>query len=133
MAGSKLQHMIFLRTIRCLHASLLALFVVAQVAGIIPLIYEHTLNVYEATPVAAHGHPHVKPTAANPDADHHHGALDLHAQCCALHTLAGPLARPIDDAPVDFVSVRIAPDELIALTGGKPGVLDRPPRPLPLS
>ena len=73
MAGSKLQHMIFLRTIRYLHASLLALFVVAQVAGIIPLIYEHTLNVYEATPVAAHGHPHVKPTVAIPDADHHHG------------------------------------------------------------
>src|ERR1700730_1969359 len=133
MAGSKRRIMIFLRAIRCLRASVLALFVVAQVAGIIPLIYEHTLNVHEVTPVAAHGHPHVSPTDANPDADHHHGALDLHDQCCALHTLAGPLPQPIDDAPVDFVSVRIALDELIALTGGKPGVLDRPPRPLPLS
>src|ERR1700730_6549992 len=59
--------MTFVRTIRCLRASLLALFVVAQVAGVVPLIYDHTLNVYETAPVAAHGHAHVKPTVANPD------------------------------------------------------------------
>lgn len=87
--------MTFVRTIRCLRASLLALFVVAQVAGVVPLIYDHTLNVYETAPVAAHGHAHVKPTVANPDADHHHGALDLQDQCCALHTLAGPLPHVI--------------------------------------
>jgi len=125
--------MTFVRTIRCLRASLLALFVVAQVAGVVPLIYDHTLNVYETAPVAAHGHAHVKPTVANPDADHHHGALDLHDQCCALHTLAGPLPHVIDAAPVAFASVRIVPDESIALTGANLGVLDRPPRPVPLS
>src|ERR1700720_4042922 len=125
--------MTFVRTIRCLRAFLLALFVVAQVAGVIPLIYDHTLNVYETAPVAAHGHAHVKPTVANPDADHHHGALDLHDQCCALHTLAGPLPPVIDAAPVAFASVRIAPDESITLAGANPGVLDRPPRPVPLS
>ena len=125
--------MTFVRTIRCLRASLLALFVVAQVAGVIPLIYEHTLNVYEIVPVAAHGHANVKPTVANPDADHHHGALDLHDQCCALHTLAGPLPNIIDAAPIGFESVPMIPDEWIVLTGGTPGVLDRPPRPAPLS
>jgi hypothetical protein len=125
--------MTFVRTIRCLRASLLALFVVAQLAGVIPLIYDHTLNVYETTPVTAHTHPHVKPTVANPDADHHHGALDLHDQCCALHTLAGPLPNTIDAAPIGFESVLMVPDELIVLTGGNPGVLDRPPRPVPLS
>src|ERR1700736_6120534 len=133
VTGSICQRTTFVRTIHNLRAVLLGLFVLAQVAGVIPLIYEHTLNVFETVPVKAHGHPHVRPDIEHPDADHHHGALDLHDQCCALHTLAGPLPQPIDDAPVDFVSVRIAPDELIALTGGKPGVLDRPPRPLPLS
>jgi hypothetical protein len=125
--------MTFVRTIRCVRASLLALFVVAQVAGVIPLIYDHTLNVYEAVPVAAHRHANVKPTVANPDGDHHHGALDLHDQCCALHTLAGPLPNTIDAAPIGFESVRMIPDEWIALAGGTPGVLDRPPRPVPLS
>jgi hypothetical protein len=125
--------MTFVRTIRCLRASLLALFVIAQMVGVIPLIYDHTLNIYEMMPVAAHEHAHIKPTVANPDADHHHGALDLHDQCCALHTLAGPLPHIIDAIAVGFVSVRIRSDELIALTGDDPAVLDRPPRPVPLS
>ena len=122
-----------LRTICCLRACLLALFAVAQVVGVVPLICDHTLNVYEAAPVAAHGHLPVKSTVASPDADHHHGVLGLHDQCCALHTLAGPLPRVVDTAPVDFASVRMVPDELTALSGGSPGVLDRPPRPAPLS
>jgi hypothetical protein len=125
--------MTFVRTLRCLRASLLVLFTVTQVVGVIPLIYDHTLNVYEASPVAAHSHADVKPTAARPDADHHHGALDLHDQCCALHALAGPLPRAIEAVPLGFVSVRMTPEELIALAGGDPTVLDRPPRPLPVS
>ena len=122
--------MTFVGTIRWLRASLLALFTVAQVAGVIPLIYDHTLNVYETMPVAAHGHPHIQPTDATPDADHHHGALDMHDQCCALHTLAGPLPYVIDAVPATFASVRMIPEKLIALTGSSPGVLDRPPRPV---
>jgi hypothetical protein len=122
----------FVRTIRCLRASLLGLFVVAQVAGVVPLMYDHTLNIYETTPVAAHGHRLANPTVAHPDADHHHGLLDLHDQCCALHTLAGPLPRVLDAAPAHFVSVRIVPTEAIALTGRKPDLPDRPPKPVPL-
>ena len=118
------------QTIRCLRASLLALFVVAQVAGVIPLIYDHTLNVYEATPVAAHSHAHLHPTAVTPDADHHHGALDLHDQCCALHTLAGPLPQATGTVPVSFAGFHIVLEELLTLAGGSPGVLDRPPRPI---
>jgi hypothetical protein len=97
------------------------------------LLCDHTLNVYEGVPVAAHGHPLIEPTAATPDADHHHGALGLHDQCCALHTLAGPLPHVFDTTSTDFASARIVRDELIALTGANPTVLDRPPRPMPLS
>lgn len=125
--------MTIVRTIRCVRAGLMALFVVAQVAGVVPLICDHTLNVYEVTPVAAHRHLPVSSTLASPDADHHHGLLGLHDQCCALHTLAGHLPRVVDAAPVDFAGARIFPDVLIALSGGNPGVLDRPPRPEPLS
>ncbi len=121
------------QTTRCLRTLLLALFVVAQVGGVIPLIYDHTLNVFEATPVAAHGHVHLRPTTASPDADHHHGALDLHDQCCALHTLAGPLPHVVDAVPVRFAGFHLVLDALTALADGGPGVLDRPPRPLPPS
>jgi hypothetical protein len=125
--------MTFVRTICWLRACVLGLFVLAQAAGVVPLIYDHTLNVYETVPVAAHGHRQVKPTAANSDADHHHGLLDLHDQCCALHTLAGPLPHVADVRPADFVSLRIAPAEVIGLTGGKPNLLDRPPKPVLLT
>jgi len=40
--------MTIVRTIRCVRAGLMALFVVAQVAGVVPLICDHTLNVYES-------------------------------------------------------------------------------------
>ena len=125
--------MMSVRTIRWLRASLLACFVVAQVVGVVSLIHDHTLNVYETLPVAAHGHPHLKPTIANPDADHHHGAFDLHDQCCVLHTLAGPLPQIINAVSASFASVRTTLDDSIALTGSTPAVLDRPPRTLPLS
>jgi hypothetical protein len=120
--------MMFVRTICWLRACVLGLFVVAQAAGVVPLIYDHTLNVYEAAPVAAHGHRQVKQTASNPDADHPHGLLDLHDQCCALHTLAGPIPQIADVSPSDFVGLRTAPVEVIRLAGGKPNLLDRPPK-----
>jgi hypothetical protein len=47
--------------------------------------------------------------------------------------LAGPLPHVFDTAPVDFASVGIVPDKVIALAGGSPGVLDRPPRSVPLT
>jgi hypothetical protein len=122
----------FVRTIRYLRACLLSLFVVAQVAGVVPLMYDHTLNIYETAPVAAHEHSLVSPTVGMPDADHHHGLLDLHDQCCALHTLAGPLPRVLDATPAHFVSMRIVSTQAIALAGGKPALPDRPLKPVPL-
>lgn len=125
--------MMFVRTICWLRACVLGLFVVAQVADVVPLICDHTLNVYESAPVAAHGHRQVKPTAANPDADHHHGLLDLRDQCCALHTLAGPLPHIADIIPAGFVGMRTAPAEVIGVAGVKPHLLDRPPKPVLLT
>src|SRR5215472_8694278 len=119
------------RTICCLRACLLALFVAAQLAGVVPLIYDHTLNVFETAPVAGYSHARVGSSIVATDADHHHGILDLHDQCCALHTLAGPLPHVVTGAPVEFAGVPMAPAEAIALVDGGPIPLDHPPRPLP--
>ena len=124
--------MTFARTIRCLRACLLGLFVAAQIAGVVPLLYDHTLNVVETVPVGAHHHRHVEPTATNPDTDHHHGLLGLHDQCCALHMLTGPLPEILDTSSVAFALARLAPAEVVVLTGGISGLPDRPPKPLPL-
>src|ERR1700737_3859886 len=101
--------------IRNFRACLLALFTLAQFVGVIPLIYDHTLNVFETTPVAGHSHVHTGSSIAAPDSGHHHGVLDLHDQCCALHTLAGPLPQISNPTPVEFAGVRLMPVALIAL------------------
>jgi hypothetical protein len=85
--------MTFFRTIRWFRAYLLAFFVAAQVGGVAPLLYDHTLNLTETTPIPSHAHKQVSNTFTAPDADHHHGALDLHDQCCALHTSLRPRRR----------------------------------------
>ncbi len=117
---------------RPLRACILALFVGTQIVGVVPLMHDHTLNVFESTPVAGHSHVHVASAIAVPDADHHHGVLDLHDQCCALHTLAGPLPQIFDPVPAAFSGMRMSPVEAIALFGGSPSRIDRPPRPVPL-
>jgi hypothetical protein len=93
--------------IRCFRACLLTLFLAAQVAGVVPLILDHTMNVFETAPVT--GDLHIYPTdgVTAPDADHHHGILDLHDQCCALHTLAGPIPQMTN---LDLVVCRRAHD-----------------------
>jgi len=117
---------------RCLRRWLLGLFIVAQVAGIVPLIYDHTLNVFETAPVAGHIHVHLANNSAAQDANHHHGRIDLHDQCCALHTLTGPLPYAADLAPGYLTG-----EQLVAAAADAPadrgrGRLDRPPKPAPL-
>jgi hypothetical protein len=126
--------MSYARTIRWLRTCLVGLFALAQIAGVSPLIYEHTLNVFGEAHVGDHAvrtdQARVAPAA--PDADHHHGILDVHDQCCALHTLAGPLPAVADVALANPLSVRLAPATLVALADADPPRLDRPPRPMPL-
>ena len=78
--------------VRLLRRWLLGLFVAAQVVGVVPLVHDHTLNIYEATPVAGHVHFHQMSHTAQPDADHHHGLIDLHDQCGVLMKLLAQLA-----------------------------------------
>lgn len=122
--------MSLVRTSHWMRTILVGVFALAQIAGVLPLTYQHTLNVYETTPVAGHHHIRVATTA--PDADHHHGVLDLHDQCCALHTLAGPLPRVAEVVLVSSLGKRMAPAPLVALADADPSRLDRPPKPLPL-
>ena len=118
------------RTVCWLRACLLGLFVCAQVFGIVPAIYEHTLKVYETVPVATHNHSLTNPVA--PDADHHHGITDLEDQCCALHSLAGPLPNAASVAQVASASVRLPLPDIASLTYVTAHRLDRPPKSLSL-
>lgn len=118
------------RTICWLRACLLGLFVCAQVFGVVPTIYEHTLNVYETVPLATHNHSHTNHTA--PDADHHHGITALEDQCCTLHLLAGPLPNGASVAQAVSEGAPLSLPEIATLICVAPHRLDRPPKALSL-
>ena len=117
--------------VRKLRSWLLGLYIAAQVIGLAPLIYQHTLNIYKAVPVA--GHFQLTSGTTQHDSDHHHGFIDPHDQCCAIHSLTGPLARTVSLALVETAAMRVSPDELVALVSWYSNRLDRPPKALPLA
>jgi hypothetical protein len=117
---------------RRLRRLLLGLYLAAQVAGVVPLIHDHTLNVFETTPIVGHVHVQLASSTAQPDADHHHGLIDFHDQCCAIHSLSGPLPPAITVAPGQTAGIPVSPAQLIALVSRHPARLDRPPKSLPL-
>jgi hypothetical protein len=57
--------MSYARTIRWLRTWLVGLFALAQIAGVSPLIYEHTLNVFDAAQTGV-DHGHVSPAVLMP-------------------------------------------------------------------
>ena len=118
--------------VRLLRRWLLGLYIVAQVAGIVPLMYNHALNIVETTPVAVHVHIRLASHTAQPDADHHHGLIDFHDQCCTIHSLSGPLPPAVSATFVETTAMPVSPAELIALVSWHPARLDRPPKFLPL-
>ena len=120
----------WLRTIPGFVRLLVALFLVAQFAGVVssPLADEQPI------PNAIHSHgPHQHADnhadGAKPHAHHHDG--NPADSCCALHTyFTGVLPPIIEIAGGDLISrpLVVAPDT--QAVGVPPGRLDRPPRPL---
>jgi hypothetical protein len=119
---------------------LLGLFLIAQLAGVVPLVtvhLEHAIaNEQDAAADAgdvgapahavSHTHHHHVHQGSGP---HDHGASDPNDQCCTLHHhLSGVLpeavpARSADRVVAAIVSLRPAP-----LVPADPGQLERPPK-----
>jgi hypothetical protein len=128
-----------LAQLRCFGPFLLALFVLAQVVGVVPLISTHIQHVLETEQdIAADlsqssSLDHVRHHHARHDSGpHEHGANDPNDQCCTLHHhLAGviPIAS-VASRRGATLSLVVAPRR--SLTGTDPGTLERPPK-LPLA
>jgi hypothetical protein len=126
----KMRRQIMVVRVRKLRSWLLGLYIAAQVIGLAPLVYEHTLNVYKAVPVA--GHVELTSGTTQHDSDHHNDFIDSHDQCCAIHSLTGPLAPTVSLALVEAAAMRVYPAESFALVAWHSARLDRPPKALPL-
>ena len=117
------------RTIPRFARVLVALFVLAQFAGVV----SYPLGVaWPSTVEAAHGHHHHAHTPGAPGLVHEHG--DQHRgqsdYCCALHAFfAGVLPSVAAVESMTLTGQRVAANFAQATMGLAPGRLDRPPKP----
>jgi len=128
-----------LAQLRCFGPFLLALFVLAQAAGVVPLISTHIQHVLETEEdIAAdrnqssrvdHVHHHHAP---HDSGQHGHGANDPNDQCCTLHHHLAGVIPIVSGAGQRGLARSIAVAPPRSLTGTDPDTLERPPK-LPLS
>jgi hypothetical protein len=125
--------------LRCFGPFLLALFVLAQAAGVVPLISTHIQHALQTeqdiiadlsqSSSIDHVHHH---RARHDSGQHEHGDDDPNDQCCTLHHhLAGVIPITIMAGQRGAtLSIVVAPRR--SLTGTDPRTLERPPK-LPLA
>jgi hypothetical protein len=110
-------------------ALLAALFIAAQVIGVVPLLCDHIKEIYERA-VAVTAAPAVPANAASDRAD---PDGDLDDDCCALDSLAGPLPNVACITADHLVSPHVFPTPAAPLAGRHSRVLERPPKHTPSS
>ena len=106
---------------------LLGLFLMAQVAGVAPLLVDHAVHAFESQPAVGAVHDHDAPGRHG---DHRHGLADIQDECCTLHHMAGIVVAAPAAQAIGVVAVSIVLPPRLALTTTDPLRLDRPPKSL---
>jgi hypothetical protein len=107
---------------------LLGLFLIAQIAGIVPAMSDHTTHLFESQPAVVDTHDY---SAAGPRGDHRHGTSDIQDECCALHHhLAGVVPLTIAAPAFSLAAAPLVAPPLRALASADPVLLERPPKSL---
>jgi hypothetical protein len=105
---------------------LLGLFLLAQLAGVVPVMFDHAVHVFESQPAVASAHDHGAPGRHG---DHRHGIGDVKDECCSLHHhLTGVLPFIEHAASISFATVPIIVPPTRALASADPILLERPPK-----
>ena len=128
--------MISVRARRWFGRWLLGLFLMAQLAGVVPLVTVHLEHAIASEQDAAadsgdgaavsHAHHHHVHHGSSP---HDHGASDPNDQCCTLHHhLAGVMPHAAPARAADRVLAVIVSLPPAALVPADPGLLERPPK-----
>jgi hypothetical protein len=105
---------------------LLGLFLIAQLAGVVPVMFDHAVHVFESQPALADAH---DPSAPDRHGDHRHGVGDVKDECCSLHHhLVGIMHFPIPTAAFLLTAVPLVVPPLRTLASADPILLERPPK-----
>ena len=125
--------MAWCRKMRSLVPWLIGLFLVAQLAGVVPSGYIHAELALGHAPLHEHqhgtaGHTHHQDGTKQDGTKQDGAAAD---PCCALHSLAGVVPLIAIAILLDRIGERLSPEPADRASGIGPGRLDRPPRSLP--
>ncbi len=110
---------------------LLGLFLIAQLAGVVPVMFDHAVHVFESQPAVADAHDNNVPgnNAPGRHGDHRHGIGDVKDECCSLHHhLAGVIPFTMPTAAFNLAAVPLVAPPLDALASADPILLERPPK-----
>jgi hypothetical protein len=105
---------------------LLGLFLIAQVAGVVPVMFDHAVHVFESQPAVSGAHDH---SAPGRHGDHRHGIVDVKDECCSWHHhLAGVLPFTVRVVSASFAAVQMAVPTARASASADPILPERPPK-----
>jgi hypothetical protein len=105
---------------------LLGLFLIAQIAGVGPLMFGHTVHLLESQLAAVDAHERGAPDRHG---GHRHGVADVQDECCALHhQLTGVIPVTIPDGGLAPAAMPWVAPPLRALVNVDPILLERPPK-----
>jgi hypothetical protein len=105
---------------------LLGLFLLAQIAGVVPVIFDHAVHVFESQHAVAEAHDQ---SAPGRHGDHRHGVGDVKDECCSLHHhLAGVIPITVPAVAFTLVAAPLVAPPLRALASADPILLERPPK-----
>src|SRR5262249_50935847 len=115
-----------LQTKRRLGPWLLGLFLFAHIAGIVPVMFDHAVHVFESQAPAAEVHHR---SAFHRHGDHRHSVADVQDECCVLHHhLAGVVPLTMPEAVFTLIAASLTAPPLRTLTSVDPILLERPPK-----
>jgi hypothetical protein len=112
--------------LRTLRRWLLGLYLIAQAAGVFPVLCGHMLINCETTLGVAESH--FANDNGRHEANHHDGVLDCRDRCCAIHSLTGLLPPIASLALIEREAAPVAPAASAALVSWHPSRLERPPK-----
>jgi hypothetical protein len=98
---------------------LLGLFVLAQAAGVLPLMFDHTFHVYEGQRTESHDH-----SGSGRHGDHRHGTADVKDECCWIKDLTGIAALQVGIARIGFAAARTHSEPTKILLSSPPAGAD---------
>ena len=120
------------RTMRRCAPWLLGLFVIAQAAGVVPLLALHAADAFGQTGTRLNL---VKASGPASPLHHEHQSNggDVRDECCAVHHhLAGVLPHALDAVAIAFVTARMSVPATAPVETVIPNLPDRPPKLLSL-